>query len=146
MKRNKAANCGNCPMWYKSEQNYGQCRNTLPAWSESGHNDCWPLTHRSGYCVQHPDFAAPEPSDMPAPMAERVELIDALEKANAELANLRAKLADALVEAIDLRQKVGKEDEWRDQLAAKVRGLFNYDPHGKVTLVAKEAVLALLED
>lgn len=53
MKRNPDALCGNCPYYDTT----GYCRR-VPS-CESKHGLSW--------CGEHPDFAAPEPSDMPEP-------------------------------------------------------------------------------
>lgn len=122
MKRNEKANCGNCPYFIK-----GYCWRYPPQEGDQKIAD-------DSVCGEHPDFAAPEPSDMPAPMAERVELIDALEKANAELVALRHETRDCA--SFPSRKAV------RAELRAKVEGLDRWEG----AMVWRDDVLALLED
>ena len=59
MKRNPAANCGNCPYWYwPAENDYGECRVNAPkAYTfNSGEVEFHLHTHNDHWCGQHPDF------------------------------------------------------------------------------------------
>ena len=59
MKRNPAANCGNCPYWASwigtgSPDHIGECRQTSVKPNDT--NQRWETTGANEWCGQHPDF------------------------------------------------------------------------------------------
>ena len=56
MKRNPAANCGNCPYWLLSipEDNIGECHRDNPRAVDPYRR--WETTNIKEWCGQHPDF------------------------------------------------------------------------------------------
>ena len=82
MKRNPAANCGNCPFWASwtgtgSPDHIGECRQTSVKPHDT--NQRWETTGANDWCGQHPDFRTPAPA-----------LLDEIEQLRARVAELEA--------------------------------------------------------
>ena len=57
MKRNPAANCGNCPYWELIEKSLGECRqDNAKVIDQDDGALVFPLTTDYEWCGQHPDF------------------------------------------------------------------------------------------